>query len=117
MYCYSTCIFVIILFITQGIATQNQQTAKSWRNVTNIVLIGATGDLAKRYLWQGFFHLFRQETTEQNKFKFYATAREEFETGKKKIDVILADSIKCPKGELCVLRRRGHLRVLHNIIV
>lgn len=112
MYCYSTCIFVIILFITQGIATQNQQTAKSWRNVTNIVLIGSTGDLAKRYLWQGFFHLFRQETTEQNKFKFYATAREEFETGKKKIDVILADSIKCPKGELsCVEEKKAFARV------
>ena len=27
------------------------------REAVNIVVIGATGDLAKKYLWQGFFNL------------------------------------------------------------
>ena len=68
-------------------------------NVTNVVLIGATGDLAKKYLWNGFFKLFRQERREKNTFRFYAAARDDFNIGKMKIDTILDDCLKCPAND------------------
>ena len=94
---------MILCLCSQVYAGQNQESEKCRRNVTSVVLVGATGDLAKRYLWQGFFKLFSQETTEKNAFRFYAAARENFESGKQKIDSILADSLKCSRSEhVCV---------------
>ena len=104
----------ILLFILHGksSAILNQAKADLPRNVTNIVLVGATGDLAKRYLWQGFFTLFRQQTTVENTFRFYAAARESFERGQKKIDTILDGSLKCPDDEhFCIEEKRKFARV------
>lgn len=109
---YYTCLFVILLckHISVG---QNQQSNHFRRNVTNIVLIGATGDLAKKYLWHGFFELFRHETTEENTFRFYATARDDFELGKKKIDTIFADSLKCSSNESsCIEEKKAFVRII-----
>lgn len=94
---------VVFLLSTRQISARNGQQSELYhRNVTNIVLIGATGDLAKRYLWQGFFRLFIQETNDGNTFRFYPTAREKFELGQKKIDNILEESLKCSESEhLC----------------
>ncbi|PFX26462.1 GDH/6PGL endoplasmic bifunctional protein [Stylophora pistillata] len=83
----------------RNVGDGQQSQSQSQRNVTNIVLIGATGDLAKRYLWQGFFSLFIQETNERNIVKVYPTARESVESGQKKIDDILKESLKCSESE------------------
>lgn len=98
---YFTLLVVLLLSSRQISARHSQQSEQSGRNVTNIVLIGATGDLAKRYLWQGFFKLFIQETNDRNILKFYPAAREDFELGQKKIDATLEDSstLKCSESE------------------
>ena len=80
-------------------ADDSQQSQHLPRNVTNIVLIGATGDLAKRYLWQGFFSLFIKESNERSTVRVYPTARESVESGQKKIDDILKASLKCPESK------------------
>ena len=80
-------------------ADDSQQSQHLPRNVTNIVLIGATGDLAKRYLWQGFFSLFIKESSERSTVRVYPTARESVESGQKKIDDILKASLKCPESK------------------
>ncbi|KAL9979328.1 hypothetical protein ACROYT_G016976, partial [Oculina patagonica] len=94
---------VVLLLSSRQISARNSQQSEQFRrNTTNIILIGATGDLAKRYLWQGFFRLFIQETSDGNTFRFYPTARENFESGQKKIDDILEESLKCSENEhLC----------------
>lgn len=80
-------------------ADDSQQSQHLPRNVTNIVLIGATGDLAKRYLWQGFFSLFIKESNERSTVRVYPTARESVESGQKKIDDILKASLKCSESK------------------
>ena len=109
---HSAFVFLFLLSSRQASTEDNQQSGKFRRNVTNIVLIGATGDLAKRYLWRGFFNLFSQDTTEGNTFRFYAAAREDFNPGKKKIDAILADSLKCSENERsCIEEKKAFVRV------
>ena len=101
-----TLIVLLSLSSRQISATNSQQSELYHRNVTNIVLIGASGDLAKRYLWQGFFRLFIQERKDGNTLRFYPTARDEFELGQKKIDHILEKSLKCSEGEhLCSIKK------------
>lgn len=38
----------------------------------SVVIVGGTGDLAKKYLWQGFFQLYVNHVTGGNTFSFYA---------------------------------------------
>ena len=104
---YFTLIVLLSLSTRQISARKSQQSELYHRNVTNIVLIGASGDLAKRYLWQGFFRLFIQETNDGNTFRFYPTARDKFELGQKKIDNILQESLKCSESEhLCSIEKK-----------
>ena len=103
---------VLLLCSRQISARNSQQSVQFRRNTTNIVLIGATGDLAKRYLWQGFFRLFIRETNEGNTFRFYPTARENFESGQKKIDNIVEESLKCSESEhLCTNNKETFLNL------
>ena len=105
---YFTSIVLLSPYSRQISATDSQKSELYRRNVTNIVLIGASGDLAKRYLWQGFFRLFIQETNDGNAIRFYPTARDKFELGQKKIDHILEKSLKCSEGEhLCSIKKES----------
>lgn len=91
---------MVLLYSDRQIsANDSQQSQHLPRNVTNIVLIGATGDLAKRYLWQGFFSLFIKESNERSTVRVYPTARESVESGQKKIDDILKASLKCSESK------------------
>ncbi|XP_067052822.1 GDH/6PGL endoplasmic bifunctional protein-like [Acropora muricata] len=106
------CFILIFLLHVENSEGIDQEAASHPQNVTSIVLVGATGDLAKRYLWRGFFELFRQETTSDNTFRLYAAARESFETGKKKIDAILEDSLKCPGSDhACIEQKRNFIQL------
>ncbi|XP_070565004.1 GDH/6PGL endoplasmic bifunctional protein-like [Ptychodera flava] len=62
---------------------------------SNIVLIGATGDLAKKYLWQGFFNLFLEKSDENNVFHFYGATRAEKEKGDPQLQKILEERVTC----------------------
>ena len=114
--------FLVLLSLsTRQISARNsQQSELHHRNVTNIVLIGASGDLAKRYLWQGFFKLFIQETNDGNTLRFYPTARDKIEVGQKKIDNILKESLKCSESEhLCSIEKErfmnGNVKQYHRL--
>ena len=48
---------------------------------TTVVLMGATGDLAKKYLWQSFFDVYRAEIPAGHTFSFHAGARSPSEKG------------------------------------
>ncbi|KAL3842278.1 hypothetical protein ACJMK2_020310 [Sinanodonta woodiana] len=64
---------------------------------TDVVLLGGTGDLAKKYLWQGFFSLFQKYSNENSSFSFTAIGRTVYEEGTKKLKEILTSSVKCGK--------------------
>ncbi|XP_033012140.1 GDH/6PGL endoplasmic bifunctional protein [Lacerta agilis] len=49
----------------------------------SVVLLGATGDLANKYLWQGLFQLYLDEVSHGYTFTFHGAAQTEPERGQK----------------------------------
>lgn len=79
----------------------------------SVVVLGATGDLAKKYLWQGFFQLYVEQVRSGRSFSFYGG-------GQRTADVatpILFEALKtvsCPKEvsqERCAVLKDQFLRV------
>ncbi|KAM3923214.1 GDH/6PGL endoplasmic bifunctional protein isoform 1-T3 [Leptodactylus fuscus] len=61
----------------------------------SVVLVGATGDLAKKYLWQGLFQLYINEVHSGHSFSFHGAAL----TPPEKAEPLLFDALKslgCP---------------------
>ncbi|KAL4225746.1 6-phosphogluconolactonase [Mactra antiquata] len=61
---------------------------------TYIVIIGGTGDLARKYLWGSALQLFVQHYNENCTFSFYAGARVTQDTGHKALGHIL-ENVQC----------------------
>ncbi|XP_068842544.1 GDH/6PGL endoplasmic bifunctional protein isoform X1 [Capricornis sumatraensis] len=61
----------------------------------SIILLGATGDLARKYLWQGLFHLYLEEVGKGHHFRFHGTALTSTEQGQEAIAKVL-ESLSCP---------------------
>ncbi|XP_070241287.1 uncharacterized protein [Bos mutus] len=61
----------------------------------SIILLGATGDLARKYLWQGLFHLYLEEVGKGHHFRFHGTALTSTEQGQEVIAKVL-ESLSCP---------------------
>lgn len=70
--------------------------AQELRGHVSIVLLGATGDLAKKYLWQGLFQLYLEEAGKGHNFSFHGTALTATEQGQEVVAKIL-ESLSCPK--------------------
>ena len=61
---------------------------------TNFVIVGGTGDLARKYLWDGALELFVHNFNENTTFSFYAVARVPQNSGEGALQEILED-IQC----------------------
>ncbi|KAM9814067.1 GDH/6PGL endoplasmic bifunctional protein [Neosynchiropus ocellatus] len=61
---------VILLLLTLGVCSGHSEGKSSGH--VSVVIVGGTGDLARKYLWQGFFHLYINQVTGGNSFSFYA---------------------------------------------
>ncbi|XP_039223233.1 GDH/6PGL endoplasmic bifunctional protein [Crotalus tigris] len=53
------------------------------RGHVSVILLGATGDLAKKYLWQSLFQLYLDEVSNGHTFTFYGATQQEPEVGRK----------------------------------
>ncbi|KAM5270486.1 GDH/6PGL endoplasmic bifunctional protein isoform 3-T5 [Hipposideros larvatus] len=62
----------------------------------SIILLGATGDLAKKYLWQGLFQLYLDEAGKGHSFSFHGAALTTTKQGQEFMDKFL-ESLFCPK--------------------
>lgn len=67
-------------------------------SVSNVIIIGATGDLAKKYLWQGFFNLFVDLHTSSHHVNLIGASRVEYSEGSRQLTGILQDHVHCPDG-------------------
>ncbi|XP_053308323.1 GDH/6PGL endoplasmic bifunctional protein [Spea bombifrons] len=79
----------------------------------SVVLLGATGDLAKKYLWQGIFHLYINEVYKGHSFTFYGAALTPPEKGEELLFNILT-SLSCPvdlEPDRCVLLKDQFLKL------
>ncbi|XP_064635150.1 GDH/6PGL endoplasmic bifunctional protein-like [Lineus longissimus] len=82
-------VFILAAFCFLYVASQSPN------KVTNIVLIGATGDLAKKYLWQGLFNLYLEKQTSDHQFKIFGGARVDTRKGEELIKQVLNEKLKC----------------------
>lgn len=79
----------------------------------SVILLGATGDLAKKYLWQGLFQLYLNEVPRGHTFSFHGAAL----TPPEKAEAIMFNSLKslsCPanvEADRCALLKDQFLRL------
>lgn len=64
----------------------------------SVVLLGATGDLAKKYLWQGLFQLYIDQVSSGHSFTFHGAALTDLEPGQKLMFDVLK-KLACPPDE------------------
>lgn len=64
----------------------------------SVVLLGATGDLAKKYLWQGLFQLYMDQVSSGHSFTFHGAALAAQEPGQRLMFDVLK-KLSCPPDE------------------
>ncbi|XP_004425608.2 PREDICTED: GDH/6PGL endoplasmic bifunctional protein [Ceratotherium simum simum] len=70
--------------------------AQELQGHVSIILLGATGDLAKKYLWQGLFQLYLDEAGKGHSFSFHGSALTTSKKGQEFMARVL-ESLSCPK--------------------
>jgi hexose-6-phosphate dehydrogenase len=70
--------------------------AQALQGHVSIILLGATGDLAKKYLWQGLFQLYLDEAGKGYSFSFHGAALTPPQQGQELMAKAL-ESLSCPK--------------------
>ncbi|XP_015192413.2 GDH/6PGL endoplasmic bifunctional protein [Lepisosteus oculatus] len=83
------------------------------RGHVSVVVVGATGDLARKYLWQGFFQLYADEVGGGHSFSFYGAALSDPEKGSPALFAILR-GLACPalvSPERCAALRDQFLKL------
>uniref|UniRef100_A0A7N5PAC1 GDH/6PGL endoplasmic bifunctional protein n=1 Tax=Ailuropoda melanoleuca TaxID=9646 RepID=A0A7N5PAC1_AILME len=94
--------------------------AQELQGHVSIILLGATGDLAKKYLWQGLFQLYLDEVGKGYSFSFHGAALTSTKQGQEFIAKVL-ESLSCPedmapgrcaelRGQFQQLSQYRHLR-------
>ena len=72
---------------------------------TDFIIIGGTGDLARKYLWRSALKLYIQHADETNGFSFIAASRLPEKDGTLALNQII-DKIKClPSDDRCISKR------------
>ncbi|KAI3369985.1 hypothetical protein L3Q82_024786, partial [Scortum barcoo] len=106
-------VFVFLVALcAQGGNGEEREKAQTPGHVS-VVIVGGTGDLAKKYLWQGFFQLYVSQVGSGNTFSFYGGGLSPAD----KATPILFDILKavsCPKDvsqERCALLKDQFLRL------
>ncbi|XP_039090952.1 GDH/6PGL endoplasmic bifunctional protein isoform X1 [Hyaena hyaena] len=62
----------------------------------SVILLGATGDLARKYLWQGLFQLYLDEAGQAYSFSFHGAALTSTKQGQEFIAKVM-ESLSCPE--------------------
>ncbi|KAF7711521.1 GDH/6PGL endoplasmic bifunctional protein [Silurus meridionalis] len=106
------CLLLLATTCCQSVHTKDNEAPPSPGHVS-VVIVGGTGDLAKKYLWQGFFHLYATEVGKGYTFSFYGGGLSSTEKGTPLLFEILKE-LKCPSElttERCALVKEQFLRL------
>lgn len=79
----------------------------------SVIIVGGTGDLAKKYLWQGFFQLYVNQVSSGNTFSFYGGGLTPTDAGLPVFYEILK-AVSCSKNvsqERCAVLKEQFLRL------
>jgi hexose-6-phosphate dehydrogenase len=89
-------VFILLILLLAVWAKKKEEEKKEKPQHYNIILIGATGDLAQKYLWRGLFDLFAKTYVKDKvSFLIYGCARKTPNEGRKILSEILLNTIKC----------------------
>ncbi|XP_030632000.1 GDH/6PGL endoplasmic bifunctional protein [Chanos chanos] len=108
-------IWGLLLFATvcwQNCCATDPEDTQS-RGHVPVIVVGGTGDLAKKYLWQGFFQLYANQVGKGHTFSFYGAGLSPGEKGTPLLFEILKD-LSCPlalSAERCALVKEQFLRL------
>ncbi|XP_055068231.1 GDH/6PGL endoplasmic bifunctional protein [Misgurnus anguillicaudatus] len=87
--------------------------SESKQGHVSVVIVGGTGDLARKYLWQGFFQLYADQVGKGHTFSFYAGALSPDDKGTPMLFGILKE-LACPpelSAERCALVKEQFLHL------
>ncbi|KAM9799597.1 GDH/6PGL endoplasmic bifunctional protein isoform X1 [Syngnathus typhle] len=102
-----------LLFLLALCAIGGHGEDKQSRGHVSVVVVGGTGDLAKKYLWQGFFQLYLKQVSSGNTFSFYASGQSPKDKAAPIFFGILK-AVSCPKDvsdERCAVLKEQFLRL------
>uniref|UniRef100_A0A665SXW6 Hexose-6-phosphate dehydrogenase (glucose 1-dehydrogenase) n=2 Tax=Echeneis naucrates TaxID=173247 RepID=A0A665SXW6_ECHNA len=103
---------VFLLLVTLCAQGGYGEEAQKPGHVT-VVIVGGTGDLAKKYLWNGFFQLYVSQVSSGNTFSFYGGGLSPTDTAIPVLFEILK-AVSCPKDlpeERCAVLKEQFLRL------
>ncbi|CAD5119754.1 DgyrCDS8349 [Dimorphilus gyrociliatus] len=91
---------IALLTLLVAVLIPSYETSKEESNKdvehTTIILIGATGDLSKKYLWKSFYALFTDRyLAGKRHFSFYGAGLSPIEQGRTKLSEILLNVVRC----------------------
>ncbi|KAM8916933.1 GDH/6PGL endoplasmic bifunctional protein isoform 1-T5 [Spinachia spinachia] len=107
-----TVLLLLRAVCAQGGAGEDSAAGPSKGHVS-VVVVGGTGDLAKKYLWQGFFQLYVHQVGSGNTFSFYGAGLSPADTATPALFDILK-AVSCSKDaseERCALLKDQFLRL------
>lgn len=109
---FVTVSLLLVILCVQGGHGEGREEAQRPGHVS-VVIVGATGDLAKKYLWKGFFQLYVNQVSRGNTFSFYGGGLSPADKATPLFFEILK-AVSCPKDvsqERCALLKEQFLRL------
>lgn len=108
-------VFVLLLLVTLGApGGRGEERGEPQKpGHVSVVIVGGTGDLAKKYLWQGFFQLYSHQADGGNTFSFYGGGLSPVDQATPALFEILK-AVTCSKNtsqERCALLKEQFLRL------
>lgn len=111
---FVTVFLLLVALCAQGGNGEEREEAQKPGHVS-VVIVGGTGDLAKKYLWQGFFQLYVNQVNCGNTFSFYGGGLSPVDQATPVLFEILK-AVSCSKDlskERCALLKEQFLRLAH----
>ncbi|XP_054473844.1 GDH/6PGL endoplasmic bifunctional protein [Anoplopoma fimbria] len=109
---FVTALLLLVALCAKGGHGEERAEAQRTGHVS-VVIVGGTGDLAKKYLWQGFFQLYANQVGSGNTFSFYGGGLSPADTATPVLFEILK-AVSCSKDvsqERCALLKEQFLRL------
>ncbi|KAE8298447.1 GDH/6PGL endoplasmic bifunctional protein Glucose 1-dehydrogenase [Larimichthys crocea] len=110
---FATVLLLLVALCAQGGHGEEKREEAQRPGHVTVVIVGGTGDLAKKYLWRGFFELYVNKVKGGNTFSFYGGGLSPADKGKPALFEILK-ALSCSKDvsqERCALLKEQFLRL------
>ncbi|KAM3622327.1 uncharacterized protein V6R79_023229 [Siganus canaliculatus] len=109
---FAAVFLLLVALCAQGGTGEERDEAQKPGHVS-VVIVGGTGDLARKYLWQGFFELYVTQHRGGNTFSFYGGGLSPADKATPVLFEILK-AVSCPKDlsqERCAVLKEQFLRL------